>query len=122
MIQYQVRATYKEIKFELDYILKRYYKFAKLQSLDSEKLTKYILQDYKIDLKLGIILKFFSIYKLIETENLALKEFVKKNLKKGYIRLLQSLAGYLVLFILKKNGKLKIYIDYRQLNSIIKKD
>jgi len=26
------------------------------------------------------------------------------------------------LFILKKNGKLRIYINYRQLNSIIKKD
>ena len=55
-------------------------------------------------------------------ENLALKKFIKENLKKGYIQLLQSLAGYLVLFILKKNGKLKIYINYKQLNSIIKKD
>ena len=26
------------------------------------------------------------------------------------------------MFILKKNGKLRIYINYRQLNSIIKKD
>jgi hypothetical protein len=32
------------------------------------------------------------------------------------------LAGYLVLFILKKNGKFKMYINYRQLNSIIRKD
>ena len=37
-------------------------------------------------------------------ENLALQEFVKENLKKGYIRLLQSLIGYLVLFISKKTG------------------
>ena len=58
----------------------------------------------------------------METENLALKEFVKENLKKGYIQPLQSLAGYLVLFIPKKNGKLRMYINYRQLNSIIKKD
>ena len=49
----------------------------------------------------------------METENLALKEFVKENLKKGYIKLLQSLVGYLVLFIPKKNGKLRIYINYR---------
>ena len=59
------------------------------------------------------MLKFYLIYKLIETENLALKKFIKKNLRKGYIRLSQLLTGYLVLFILKKNGKLKIYIDYR---------
>ena len=78
--------------------------------------------DYKINLKSKITPKFFPIYKLIKTENLALREFVKENLKKEYIQPLQSLAGYLVLFILKKNGKLKMYINYRQLNSIIKKD
>ena len=32
------------------------------------------------------------------------------------------MAKYLVLFTLKKNGKLKLWINYRQLNSIIKKD
>ena len=58
----------------------------------------------------------------MEIEDLALKEFVKENLKKGYIQLLQLLVGYLVLFIPKKNGKLRIYINYRQLNSIMKKD
>ena len=46
----------------------------------------------------------------------------QREFKKGYIRLLQLLAGYPVLFILKKNGKLRMYINYRQLNSIIKKD
>ena len=85
MVQYQVKVTYEETKLKLDYILKRYYKFAKLQSLDSEKFIKYILQDYKIDLKPKIVLKFFLIYKLTKTENLALREFVKENLKKGYI-------------------------------------
>ena len=49
----------------------------------------------------------------METENLALREFVKENLRKGYIRLLQLLVGYPVLFIPKKNRKLKIYINYR---------
>ena len=77
--------TYKEAKLKLNYILKRYYKFVKLWSLDSKKLVKYILWDYKINLKLGTILKFFLIYKLIKTENLALKEFIKENLRKGYI-------------------------------------
>ena len=106
----------------MDYILKRYYKFTKLQSLDSKRFVKYILQDYKIKFKLKTVLKFYSIYKLIKTENLALREFIKENLRKGYIRLLQLLMGYPVLFILKKNRKLRMYINYRQLNSIIKKD
>ena len=77
--------TYKKAKLKLDYILKRYYKFAKLWSLNSERLIEYILWDYKIDLKPKIILKFFPTYKLIKTENLALREFVKENLRKGYI-------------------------------------
>ena len=62
----------------MDYILKRYYKFAKLQSLDSERFVKYILQDYEIKFKLETILKFYPIYKLMETENLALREFTKR--------------------------------------------
>jgi len=67
-------------------------------------------------------LKFFPIYKLTKTELVALKEFVQENLCKGYIRPLQLSAEYPVLFILKKNGKLRMYIDYRQLNSITRKD
>ena len=69
----------------MDYILKKYYKFTKLWSLDSERFAKHILQNYKIEFKLGITPKFYSIYKLMKTENLALREFVKENLKKGYI-------------------------------------
>ena len=46
----------------MDYILKKYYKFAKLQSLNSKRLIKYVLWDYKIKLKLKTILKFYLIY------------------------------------------------------------
>ena len=76
---------YKETKLKLDYILKRYYKFTKLWSLNSKRLAEHILWNYKIDLKPRIALKFFLTYKLIETENLALREFIKENLRKGYI-------------------------------------
>ena len=69
----------------MDYILKRYYKFAKLQSLDSKRLIKYILWNYEIKFKLGTIPTFYPTYKLMEIENLALREFVKENLRKGYI-------------------------------------
>ena len=72
MVQYQVEAIYEEAELKMDYIPKRYYKFTKLQSLNSKRLIKYILQDYKIKLKLKTALKFYLIYKLIKTENLAL--------------------------------------------------
>ena len=69
----------------MDYILKQYYKFAKLQSLKSKRLAKYTLQNYKIEFKPETTLKFFLIYKLTEIKNLALREFIRENLKKGYI-------------------------------------
>ena len=46
---------------------------------------KYILQNYKIKLKPETVPKFYPIYKLMEIKNLALREFVRENLKKGYI-------------------------------------
>ena len=61
-------------------------------------------------------------YKFIKTKNQVLKEFVKENLRLRRIRPLMLSAGYLVLFMPKKNGKLWLYIDYWQLNSITKKD
>ena len=72
MVQYQVGAIYKEAELKMDYILKRYYKFAKLWNLNNKRLAKYILQNYKIELKLKTILKFYPIYKLIKIKNLAL--------------------------------------------------
>ena len=48
----------------------------------------------------------------------ALLEYLEKNLKKGYIKPLISPAGYPILFILKKDRKLRLYVDYRQLNDI----
>ena len=69
----------------MDYIPQRYHKFIKLWSLDSKRLIKYILQDYEIEFKLKTAPKFYSIYKLTEIKNLALQEFIKENLRKGYI-------------------------------------
>jgi len=43
-------------------------------------------------------------------------------LRLGRIRPSQSLAGYPVLFIPKKNRQLRLCINYRQLNSITKKN
>ena len=67
MIQYKVGIIYKEAKKAIRYILKRYYKYKKLQNKQfNKRLLKYILQDYAINLKLGISLRFFLIYKLIK--------------------------------------------------------
>ena len=58
-------------------------------------------------------MKFFKVYYTNERQDTKLKRYLKLNLKIGYIRLSISLVGYLVLFVPKKDSKLRIYIDYR---------
>jgi hypothetical protein len=40
------------------------------------------------------------------------------NIKKGFIRLSESPAGFPVMFIPKKNRKLRLCVDFRRLNEI----
>jgi hypothetical protein len=61
-------------------------------------------------------LKFFKVYYTNKKQDVELQRYLEENLYRGYIRLSISLAGYLVLFIPKKDRKLQMYIDYRQLN------
>ncbi len=65
---------------------------------------------------------FHKIYSLLPMELDALREYLNDMLRKGHIRPLTSKAGYLVIFIPKKNGKLRLVVDYRRLNAITKKD
>jgi hypothetical protein len=52
-----------------------------------------------------------------------LREYINENLKeKKYIRSSILSARYPVLFVPKLNGKLRIYVDYRQFNAIIIKN
>ena len=87
-----------------------------------EALLRHQLQDYEIPIKLGKSPSFRLIYQLLEKELAMLKEYININLMKGFIRLSISLAASLLLFVLKKNEKLRLCVDYRQLNSITIKD
>ena len=62
------------------------------------------------------------IYKLSENELKVLKNFIEKNLKKEFIRSSKSSAEYSILFTLKKNEKLRLCVDYKQLNNITVKN
>ena len=98
---------------QVGYILKRYHKYKKLWNEQfGKRLAEYTPWDHVVNLEPGTHLRFFPMYKLIETKNQALKEFMQENLRLGRIKPLQSLAGYLVLFTPKKNRKLWLYIDY----------
>jgi hypothetical protein len=59
---------------------------------------------------------------ITEKDSLALKEYIKDMLKKGYIQYSKSSAGYLVIIVLKKDGSIRPCVDYQQLNNITIKD
>ena len=59
---------------------------------------------------------------LLPVQLKVLQEYINKNLKKGFIKKSILPAGYLILFAPKKDKKLRLYIDYRQLNSITVKN
>ncbi len=61
-------------------------------------------------------MKFFKVYYTNELQDKELKSYLEKNLEIGYIRLSKSSIGYSILFMLKKDGKLQMYVDYQQLN------
>ena len=47
-----------------------------------------------------------------------LKEYIKTALNKGWIRPSKSSARAPILFILKKDGSLRLYVNYRRLNEL----
>jgi hypothetical protein len=51
-----------------------------------------------------------------------LKEYINVNLVKRFIRELSLKVRILILFVPKLNGKKRLYVDYKQLNTITKKD
>ena len=59
---------------------------------------------------------------MLQNKPAVLKEYINKNLKKGFIKELTLRARALVLFVLKKDKGLQLVVDYYKLNNIIVKD
>ena len=70
-----------------------------------EKLPEHQDWDHEILIKKGKKPTYGPIYALSETELKALREYLDKNLKKGFIQPFMSPAGYLILFVPKKDEK-----------------
>jgi hypothetical protein len=73
--------------------------------------------DHKIPLKEGTKLRPEPLRPLSREQHEELKQYLKTNLKKGYIRDSESQVAFPILFVPKKNGKLRLCVDYRQLNN-----
>ena len=55
---------------------------------------------------------FRPIYVLSVKELETFRKYLEENIKKGFIRKSELLVGYSILFIPKKDGKHRLYINY----------
>ena len=82
----------------------------------SERMSTRKLWDHTIDVREGFVPRKGKVYPLSREEREEVREFVKEQLWKGYIRLSKSPQTALVFFVGKKDGKKRMVQDYRYLN------
>jgi len=82
----------------------------------SERMPTRKVWNHAIDVKEEFIPKKGKVYSLSREVREEVREFVKEQLRKGYIRLLKSPQTAPVFFVGKKDGKKQMVQDYRYLN------
>jgi transposase InsO family protein len=87
----------------------------------AEQLPSHGPQDHAIDLDGGDP-PFGPLYNLSATELGVLREYIEDNLQRGFIRPSTSPAGAPILFVKKKDGSLRLCVDYRALNRLTVKN
>ena len=92
---------------------RRFHKYLKVfEKKNLERMPTRKAWDHAIDLREGFVPKKGKIYPLSRVEREEVQEFVKDQLKKGYIMPLRSLQMSLVFFVPKKDGKKRMVQDY----------
>jgi hypothetical protein len=79
-------------------------------------------QDHRIPLQPGATPPYEPLRPLSEDKMHALKDYIDTNEKRGWIRTSTSPAGAPIHFVKKKDGSLRLCVDYRRLNDITIKD
>ena len=78
--------------------------------------------DHKIEIDSDEPLSKSQLYPMSQFKLQKMKEYLKKNLQKGFITLSNASYASLILFAQKSNGDLRFCVDYQKLNSLTKKD
>ncbi|KAK9399643.1 PEG10: Retrotransposon-derived protein PEG10 [Crotalus adamanteus] len=85
---------------------------------EADQLPLHQSYDSPVDLVPDAKLLVGWIYSLSEPELAALRDFIDKNLRKGFLRPSTSPLASPVLFMKKTSGELRLCCDYRKLNAI----
>lgn len=88
----------------------------------SKRLPPHRPHDLAIDLEGDVLPPTGKLYQLAPAELWALREFIDENLKKGYIRPSKAPCGAPVFFVKKKDGSLRLVVDFWALNTITRPD
>ena len=107
-----------ELRMVEEMVPRQFHKYLKVfEKKESERMPMRKAQDHAIDLREGFVPKKGKIYLLSRIEREEVQEFVKNQLRKGYIRPSKSSQMSPVFFVPKKDGKKRMVQDYRYLNS-----
>jgi hypothetical protein len=82
----------------------------------------YTAIDHKIKLTQANNLSYSLLYQITTKKLLVIKEYLLKNLYKGFIVFSSFFFVFFVFFVAKPNNSLCFCIDYYKLNSLTKKD
>jgi hypothetical protein len=88
----------------------------------ASKLAPHRSYDLKIELEEGAVLPIGRMYPLSETELKALRDFLDEHLHTGFVRPSNLPHGAPIIFAKKKDGTLRLCVDFRRLNRLSKKD
>lgn len=89
---------------------------------DARTLSSHGPQDLAIELAEGEVPPFRPLYNLSAAELEVLRKYLADYLERGWIRRSKSSAGAPILFSKKKDGTLRLCVDYRGLNKITLKN
>src|ERR1700719_4143125 len=108
---------------DLSKVQEEYHEFADVfDKAKAQTLAPHRLYDLKINLEEGYTPPLRQVYSLSQTELKALRELLDENLAAGFISSTWSPHGAPVLFVKKKDGGLRLCVDFHGLNKITKKD